>query len=243
MSNDKSGTSTAIGTGKGNLSNFNIVDYGTEDGFPVGVPPKIKNSPNGAFYYDALRAGWSVRQLEKHAKEYFNESIGKETFHRLSKLIPPDQKIPQPIRDITLKGIDAKIDVLQSLENAVELQQYRVGIARAYEERTKDTAVIPIFMKPVREEVAQLWAMLKGLANLQTNLGLLGSNRNVPRFTGVSNKQEEARAFADTLSQDAKVKFLTMMKDLKGSKNILKISVNEAITTIDKHCSNKIGIK
>ena len=56
-------------TSESNINGIKVVDYLTGNGFPAEIPPKIKNSPNGAFYYDALRAGWSVRQLQRYDKE------------------------------------------------------------------------------------------------------------------------------------------------------------------------------
>jgi len=241
MSNDENLTPTENLTVETDIEDIKVVDYLTDDDYPEGIPKKIKNSPNCAFYYDALRAGWSLRQLQRYAKNHFDENISTDTFRRLANIIPKTQIIPQLIRDVTLKGIDAKIDCLQELQNAIELQKYRVSIARAYEERTRDTAVIPIFMKPVREEVQLLWTMLKELTNLQTNLGLLKSKNNIPRFTGISKEQGEATAFVDTLSTESQRKLLTVIEEIDDERTGPKINVSEAITVIDKHCSNKVG--
>ena len=41
MSENKSGTPTVIGTVESDINDIEVVDYGTGDGFPAGVPNKI----------------------------------------------------------------------------------------------------------------------------------------------------------------------------------------------------------
>lgn len=211
MTEENNLTDKANMTAEGQKDGKAVVDYLTGDDFPEGTPKKIKESPNGGFYYEALRAGQSIRQVQRYAKQYLGESISRDTFHRFKKLIPPEQIMPQDIRDKYLKGIDAKIDVFQELQNAIEIQKKRFAKAMSYEEAVAsgiEGISNVMFMEPIRKELEFLWRMLKEFASFQVSLGMLQTDRNVPRITGISEEQSEARKMVDGWNDDQKRKFI-----------------------------------
>ena len=77
------------------------------------IPPVIRHSPNLLRYLDAVRAGYSVRQLERMAERHFGEKISRERFRELQQLIPPSERIPESYRQTVLRGVDADLDVLK----------------------------------------------------------------------------------------------------------------------------------
>lgn len=205
-----------------------VIDYMSGESFPVGTPDKIKDSPNGGFYYDALKSGWSVRQLERYAKEHFGEAISRDCFSRLRRVVPTDQIIAQPIRDNMLQGIEAKIDCLQELHNIVEVQKKRTAMAMGYEQRVKDTMMLPAFMAPVREEVRMLWTMTKELMNLEVNLGIAKSEKNMPRFTGVSEEEDVTRRIVEGWTPEQRNSYLDFMRGMiKEEPKVIEIMPTE----------------
>ncbi|MFC1709478.1 hypothetical protein ACFL2J_05460, partial [Candidatus Omnitrophota bacterium] len=210
-----------------------VIDYSTGDGFPENTPKKISESKHGGFYFSALRAGWSIRELQRYAMEHFGEQIGRDCFHRFSKLIPVEQKLPQPLRDKYLKGIDVKVDCLQELQNMIEIQKHRVSQAMEFEETAKREQGVAsvLMMKPIREEIQFLWSMIKELTMVQVNLGIVNHKDNVPRMTGVSNDEAIARRIVDDWTPEQKDKFVTTVKEIEKENTVDAEVVEEVVVT------------
>ena len=135
----------------------------------------LRRSPQLGFYVDAVRAGWSVRQLARYAERYFGERISRESFRLLALAVPRDETIPAMYRQTVLHDVDVEIEPLVELQNLIAVQKIRVTNALAFEtgltKRKEGGGVTPL--KSTREEIAVLHQMLTDYANVQANLGLL----------------------------------------------------------------------
>ena len=138
------------------------------------MPPVIRHSPNLLRYLDAVRAGYSVRLLERMAERHFGEKISRERFRELQRVIPMADRLPQSYRQTVLRDIDADLDVLQDLQNVIAVQQVRVTEALRFEQGLRHSdggGTIPL--KTTTDEIRTLHLMLKDYANLEITLGLL----------------------------------------------------------------------
>src|SRR3989338_5077031 len=103
------------------------------------MPPVIRQSPHLLRYLDAVRAGYSTRQLERMAERSFGEKISRERFRELQQVIPMADRLPQSYRQTVLRDIDADLDVLQDLQNLIAVQQVRVTEAMRFETGLRKT--------------------------------------------------------------------------------------------------------
>ena len=138
------------------------------------IPPVLRHSPNLVRYLDAVRAGYSTRQLERMAERHFGEKISRERFRELQQVIPMADRLPQSYRQTVLRDIDADLDVVQELQNLIAVQQLRVTEALRFEQGLRKAdggGTIPL--QATSEEIRLPHAMLKDYANLGITLGLL----------------------------------------------------------------------
>jgi len=145
------------------------------------MPPVLRHSPNLLRYLDAVRAGYSTRQLERMAERYFGEKISRERFRELQQVIPMADRLPQSYRQTVLRDIDADLDVLQDLQNLIAVQQVRVTEALRFEQGLRHSdggGTIPL--KTTTDEIRTLHLMLKDYANLEITLGLLSKGWSLP---------------------------------------------------------------
>lgn len=196
-----------------------VVDYMTGEPLPKETPRKIRKSPHAGFYWDALKAGWSLRQLCRYADKHFGEKVSTDTFKRLRQLIPANEILPATYQSKKLQDIDAKIDALQELQNVIEVQKQRVTMALDWEDkmRSNPNLMLPMFMKPVREEVAQLWTFVKEFTNVSVVLGILNTQTNAPRITGISNEESNIRTVVNELTIEHKAKILQVIEEIQST--------------------------
>lgn len=195
-----------------------LVSVCVDNGVPTDAPPAIKASPNASWYCDAVRCDWSVRQLEKHAETHFGEHISRETFRRLSQLIPETERYSRGFRDVVLKGVDAKIDALTELQNVIALQRYRVS--RAIEVEQLEGSLVGIEhlpISPCKNEIDALYTMIKDFTNLQINLGLIAKGQAPgPTPVAVETQGRRMRDSARQMSEEDKARLLTVLTEIKA---------------------------
>lgn len=204
------------------------------------IPPVLRHSPNLLHYVDAVRAGYSTRQLERLAERHFGEQISRERFRELQQVIPMADRLPQSYRQTVLRGIDADVDVLQDLKNLIAVQQIRVTEALRFEQglRHSDSGgTIPL--KTTTEEIRILHQMLKDYANLGITLGLLhhgtalplnGGNGTVIEVDPVEAKVMELR---EKLTDQEYDRLLQICDEIEASLQGWRTQVDETITVTD----------
>lgn len=172
------------------------------EGIPEGTPKKIKASPNVRFYMDAIRSGWSIRQLESYALKHFGEEISRDTFHRFRLVVPTQICLPETYRKKFLNDIDARIDCLQEIQNIAELQKQRVTISVTAERlRNEKSGGLAGVSPETRAEILAFWTIVKETTSLMTNLGMLGGARSedIPSQSGIPLEQVKMIEFAESM--------------------------------------------
>ena len=225
-----------LGTAK--CQDFGFGQSGDGDSVPNwdNLPPTLKNSPNLRFYVDAVRAGWSVRQLEKQAFKLFGEKIGRHVFHNLQQLVPKNEKLDETFRMELLKNIEAMIDVLQEMPDLIEVQKKRLTDAIRFERslgKGKDAGVIPL--KSTTEELTTLWSMLKDYGNIQINLGLIEKRRQVLGITagdgvGILDIEAEIMELRRTMTDEQYVRLVKLNQESTGVILLHFLMPNEGVT-------------
>ena len=205
----------------------------SDNGVPEDVPRIIRRSPNASWYCDAIRCGWSVRQLEAHAVTYFGEQIGRDAFHRLQHLIPEHEQYSPGFRDIVLKGVDAKIDAMTDLQNLIALQRYRVSRAIEVEQLEGVMAGTEhITMTTCKQEIDTLYTMIKDFTNLQVNLGIIAKGQaQGPMPVAIETQERSMRDTARQMSEEDKAKLLTVLTDIKAHKP-LEVAVSDHVGAV-----------
>ena len=98
---------------------------------------KIARSPHAQEIHDAIRLGWASIRVANWAKRQFGEDHNPRSirFYR-QKLVErdPEAVLPTPMVQAALKGIAAKVDVVQDQLDIVAIQQSRVARALKFEE-------------------------------------------------------------------------------------------------------------
>lgn len=182
-------------------------------------PEKIRNSPNAGWYVDALRSGWSTRRVSKYGKEHFGESISHVLFSRLKRILPSKLEIQDTLKDEYLGGLDAVVNSMQDLPDAIQIQRMRLKLALDYEKRMGQTAILPAFMKPAREEMVLFWSMSKDYASFVQHLNLLKGGNGGSQREEVPTKDSLVKSIINGMSDEDQVKMLEMLEKQEEKDN------------------------
>lgn len=202
------------------------------------MPPVIRQSPHLLRYLDAVRAGYSTRQLERMAERSFGEKISRERFRELQQVIPMADRLPQSYRQTVLRDIDADLDVLQDLQNLIAVQQVRVTEAMRFETglRKTDDGGGTIPLKTTSEEIRLLHLMLKDYANLGITLGLLNRGLAFPTVGGngavldVEPMEAQVIALREKLTDEEYDRLLMVCDEIEASLSGWTVQLDESIT-------------
>jgi len=202
------------------------------------MPPVIRQSPHLLRYLDAVRAGYSTRQLERMAERSFGEKISRERFRELQQVIPMADRLPQSYRQTVLRDIDADLDVVQDLQNLIAVQQVRVTEAMRFETglRKTDDCGGTIPLKTTSEEIRLLHLMLKDYANMEITLGLLNKGWALPTVAGngvmldVEPMEAEVIALREKLTDEAYDRLLMVCDEIEASLSGWTVQLDESIT-------------
>lgn len=201
------------------------------------MPPVIRQSPHLLRYLDAVRAGWSTRQLERMAERSFGEKISRERFRELQQVVPPSERIPESYRQTVLRGVDADLDLVQDLQNLIAVQQVRVTEALRFEQGLRKAdggGTIPL--QTTSEEIRLLHLMLKDYANLGITLGLLHKGWVFPTAGGnetaldVEPMEAKVIEIREKLTDAEYDRLLALVDEIEASLQGWTVQLDESIT-------------
>jgi len=128
------------------------------------LPPHIKK-----FIEDSIKCGIPCTRIKELLQiRYGIDSISDAAIRRYKAKIPPSELLPVSYVKTRLKGVDAMIDELQSLQDLAVVQQYRLGEALRMEE-----SLGGMLMPNVEAAIREYKDTLIKLIELKQSLGLL----------------------------------------------------------------------